>query len=49
VEKQARETSREHFLAKLGDPSFPAPIYIRLLKMEHDMSCYSLIRSRDRV
>lgn len=43
--KTARETEREYLSVKLDDPSFPAPIYASLVKVEGDEG-FTLIWSR---
>jgi len=43
--KTARETDREYLSVKLDDPSFPAPIYASLVKIEGDEG-FTLIWSR---
>lgn len=43
--KTARETDREYLSVKLDDPSFPAPIYASLVKVEGDEG-FTLIWSR---
>ncbi|MET4788797.1 uncharacterized protein (DUF736 family) [Bradyrhizobium japonicum] len=43
--KTARETDREYLSVKLDDPSFPAPIYASLVKVEGDDG-FTLIWSR---
>ncbi|MGM4954125.1 DUF736 domain-containing protein [Bradyrhizobium barranii] len=43
--KTARETDREYLSVKLDDPTFPAPIYASLVKVEGDES-FALIWSR---
>ena len=43
--KTARESGREYLLVKLDDPSFPAPIYASLVKVEGEEG-FSLIWSR---
>ena len=43
--KTARETEREYISVKLDDPSFPAPIYASLVKVEGDEG-FTLIWSR---
>ena len=43
--KTARESDREYLLVKLDDPSFPAPIYASLVKVEGDEG-FTLIWSR---
>jgi uncharacterized protein (DUF736 family) len=43
--KTARDTDREYLSVKLDDPSFPAPIYASLVKVEADEG-YTLIWSR---
>jgi uncharacterized protein (DUF736 family) len=43
--KTARETEREYLSVKLDDPSFPAPIYASLVRIESDEG-FSLIWSR---
>jgi uncharacterized protein (DUF736 family) len=43
--KTARESDREYLSVKLDDPSFPAPIYASLVKVEGDEG-YTLIWSR---
>ena len=43
--KTARETDREYLSVKLDDPSFPAPIYASLVKVEGEDG-FSLIWSR---
>jgi uncharacterized protein (DUF736 family) len=43
--KTARETDREYLSVKLDDPSFPAPIYTSLVKIEGDEG-FTLIWSR---
>ncbi|MBB4368255.1 uncharacterized protein (DUF736 family) [Bradyrhizobium sp. cir1] len=43
--KTARETDREYLSVKLDDPTFPAPIYASLVKVEGDEG-FALIWSR---
>jgi uncharacterized protein (DUF736 family) len=43
--KTARETDREYLSVKLDDPSFPAPIYASLVKIDGDEG-FTLIWSR---
>lgn len=43
--KTARESDREYLSVKLDDPSFPAPIYASLVKVEGDEG-FTLICSR---
>jgi uncharacterized protein (DUF736 family) len=43
--KTARDTEREYLSVKLDDPSFPAPIYASLVKVDGD-ECLTLIWSR---
>ena len=43
--KTARESDREYLSVKLDDPSFPAPIYASLVKVEGEED-FSLIWSR---
>jgi uncharacterized protein (DUF736 family) len=43
--KTARDSDREYVSVKLDDPSFPAPIYASLVKVEGDES-FTLIWSR---
>ncbi|WP_316195595.1 MULTISPECIES: DUF736 domain-containing protein [unclassified Bradyrhizobium] len=43
--KTARDSDREYLSVKLDDPSFPAPIYASLVKVEGDDS-FTLIWSR---
>ena len=43
--KTARDSDREYLSVKLDDPSFPAPIYASLVKIEGDEG-YTLIWSR---
>jgi uncharacterized protein (DUF736 family) len=43
--KTARDSDREYLSVKLDDPSFPAPIYASLVKIEGDEG-FSLIWSR---
>ncbi|CAM5495505.1 hypothetical protein AFEL58S_03531 [Afipia felis] len=43
--KTARETDRAYLSVKLDDPSFPAPIYASLVKVEGDEG-FTLIWSR---
>ncbi|MDA9497789.1 DUF736 domain-containing protein [Bradyrhizobium sp. CCBAU 11357] len=43
--KTARESDREYLSVKLDDPSFPAPIYASLVKVEGDEG-FTLIWSR---
>ncbi|MET4245778.1 uncharacterized protein (DUF736 family) [Bradyrhizobium sp. JR18.2] len=43
--KTARETDREYLSVKLDDPTFPAPIYASLVKVESDEG-FALIWSR---
>ncbi|MCA6121234.1 DUF736 domain-containing protein [Bradyrhizobium sp. WSM 1704] len=43
--KTARDSEREYLSVKLDDPSFPAPIYASLVKVEGDEG-FSLIWSR---
>jgi uncharacterized protein (DUF736 family) len=43
--KMARDTDREYLAVKLDDPSFPAPIYASLVKLEGDED-FTLIWSR---
>jgi uncharacterized protein (DUF736 family) len=43
--KTARESDREYLSVKLDDPSFPAPIYSSLVKVEGDEG-FTLIWSR---
>jgi uncharacterized protein (DUF736 family) len=43
--KIARDSDREYVSVKLDDPSFPAPIYASLVKVEGDES-FTLIWSR---
>ena len=43
--KTARDSDREYLSVKLDDPSFPAPIYASLVKVEGDEG-FALIWSR---
>ncbi|MGY4173468.1 DUF736 domain-containing protein [Bradyrhizobium sp. USDA 4529] len=43
--KTARDSDREYLSVKLDDPSFPAPIYASLVKVEGDEG-FTLIWSR---
>jgi len=43
--KTARDSDREYLSVKLDDPSFPAPLYASLVKVEDDDS-FTLIWSR---
>ena len=43
--KTARDSDREYLSVKLDDPSFPAPIYASLVKVDGDEG-YTLIWSR---
>ena len=43
--KTARDSDREYLSVKLDDPSFPAPIYASLVKLDGDDS-FTLIWSR---
>jgi uncharacterized protein (DUF736 family) len=43
--KTARDSDREYLSVKLDDPSFPAPLYASLVKVEGDDS-FTLIWSR---
>ncbi|OKO92412.1 hypothetical protein AC629_00510 [Bradyrhizobium sp. NAS80.1] len=43
--KTARDSEREYLSVKLDDPSFPAPIYASLVKVEGDAG-FTLIWSR---
>ena len=46
--KTARDSDREYLSVKLDDPSFPAPIYASLVKVEGDEG-FTLIWSRRNV